>query len=267
MERDGQTRDTGSDHCDFGAVCDHQMFPIQLYRSRHLSFGDMRRNIAAFGTSRQEVGMSARAGAFVVLGVALVSFRVAQVVVGHDLVGEAHSHATREAAVIGDRAGKGVIDGRIRTSFLLRTRHDRPRHPEYERSGQRWIGPPQPEVAPFAPTVPPTADAAPEPTGVVARRSPGPAFSVFRNTIAATSSASAVEPSVANDRNGVVTTGNWYATVSGDSALTYTPLATNTNPVYGGFCCDQVAYAVDRGGHSLVLWLQQYWFSSSAKEN
>src|SRR4029077_13207571 len=100
-----------------------------------------------------------------------------------------------------------------------------------------------------------------------ARSSPGPAWSIFRNTIAGTTPSTAAEPSIANDRDGVVYTANKFAVTSGNSGLSYTPLSTTSNAVFGGFCCDQVAYAVDRGSYSLVLWLQQYWYSPSANEN
>jgi CARDB len=68
------------------------------------------------------------------------------------------------------------------------------------------------------------------------------------------------EPTVANDRNGLLFTGNTHAAVSGDNGITWSYLnpATQFANSDGGFCCDQVAYAVDRGGTSLVLWLLQY---------
>jgi CARDB len=72
------------------------------------------------------------------------------------------------------------------------------------------------------------------------------------------------EPSVANDRNGLLFTGNFHAALSGDNGLTWrflNPAAQFTGPrgrtIDGGFCCDQVAYAVDRGSYSLVFWLLQ----------
>lgn len=68
------------------------------------------------------------------------------------------------------------------------------------------------------------------------------------------------EPTVANDRNAVLYTGNWHAAVSGDDGLTWSYLnpATQFPSLNGGFCCDQVAYAVDRGSSSLIFWLMQY---------
>ena len=68
------------------------------------------------------------------------------------------------------------------------------------------------------------------------------------------------EPTVANDRNGLLFTGNWHAATSGDNGLTWQYLnpATQFASIKGGFCCDQVAYAVDRGSYSLIFWLLQY---------
>ena len=68
------------------------------------------------------------------------------------------------------------------------------------------------------------------------------------------------EPTVANDRNGLLYTGNWHAALSGDNGLSWSFLnpATQFASIKGGFCCDQVAYAVDRGDSSLVFWLLQY---------
>jgi hypothetical protein len=123
----------------------------------------------------------------------------------------------------------------------------------------------------FAPTVPPT-DAAP-PLG--ARRVGGEiaagagAFTIFRNTVTGTSGAEAVEPTAANDRNGVIATGNRYVSTSSDNGLTFdtASLKTTAGQVYGGFCCDQVAYAIDRGDYSLAFWLLQDTYSASARRN
>ena len=68
------------------------------------------------------------------------------------------------------------------------------------------------------------------------------------------------EPTVANDRNGLLYTGNFHAALSDDNGLSWSFLnpATQFASIKGGFCCDQVAYAVDRGDSSLVFWLLQY---------
>ena len=103
-------------------------------------------------------------------------------------------------------------------------------------------------------------------------------FEAFRNQPVVQGSDSATnaitletgEPSVANDRDTILFTGNKYAAVSTDDGLHWTWI----NPVTmfkakdgfdndGGFCCDQVAYSVDRGPYALVLWLQQYFNDSS----
>ncbi|MGE0813784.1 MAG: CARDB domain-containing protein [Vicinamibacterales bacterium] len=99
--------------------------------------------------------------------------------------------------------------------------------------------------------------------------SSGSTWVLFRNTVVGTSGADAVEPTAANDRNGILVTGNFYANTSSDNGLTVsaTALDPTDEQVYGGFCCDQVAYAVDRGSYSLVFWLIQYRYGFSAKRN
>ena len=52
-------------------------------------------------------------------------------------------------------------------------------------------------------------------------------FTIFRDTVVAhgttdgTATSNVGEPTVANDRNGLLFTGNWYAKVSGDNGLTW----------------------------------------------
>jgi hypothetical protein len=105
----------------------------------------------------------------------------------------------------------------------------------------------------------PATNAAPARGKSAAIRSAADDFTIFRQTVVTTTTNQASEPTIANDRNGVIATGNTYAFVSGDDGLSF---PTNLNPFgnesYGGFCCDQIAYAVDRGGYSLVFWLRQY---------
>jgi hypothetical protein len=104
-----------------------------------------------------------------------------------------------------------------------------------------------------------------KPFGVPAPRSVAAAddFELFRNQPVAQGSgvtATVGEPTVANDRNAILYTGNWHAAVSGDDGMTWSYLnpATQFSSLRGGFCCDQIAYAVDRGDSSLVFWLLQY---------
>src|SRR5215831_5829613 len=125
--------------------------------------------------------MSARAGAVIVVVVGLVVFRAAHGTVTQSASGRAPT----PPRAIGDRSGTGVVDGRIRASHLLRDRIEPPRNKEYERTGQRRTGPPQGPVARFAPTVPPTSAAGPTPAARSGGAS-GPAFSIFRSTIAGT---------------------------------------------------------------------------------
>jgi hypothetical protein len=69
------------------------------------------------------------------------------------------------------------------------------------------------------------------------------------------------EPTVANDRNALLFTGNIHAAVSEDNGITWQyvdPTDTDYAQYDAGFCCDQIAYAVDRGPYSLVFWLRQF---------
>ena len=97
-------------------------------------------------------------------------------------------------------------------------------------------------------------------------------FTVFRNTVVGhgtldgTATSNVAEPTVANDRNALLYTANWYAKVSADNGLTwqsniqpsavFTALPA-TPALSGGFCCDQTAHAVDHNGESLVFWSMQ----------
>lgn len=74
------------------------------------------------------------------------------------------------------------------------------------------------------------------------------------------------EPTVANDRNGLLYTSNFTARVSSDNGLTWNasiePFGVwsslrQTPEVAPGFCCDQSAHAVDHDGGSMVFWLMQ----------
>lgn len=74
------------------------------------------------------------------------------------------------------------------------------------------------------------------------------------------------EPSVAENGDIVMTTGNYWMALSEDGGQSF----TSVNPTtifpedYGGFCCDQVVQYVPR--YDLFVWLLQY-FSSSAGVN
>ena len=176
--------------------------------------------------------------------------------------------AARPEAKSGNRTGLGSLTGDTRPIRRLR------QQPAARESAAAPTTPTQAkpvaaaerEEASFAPTVPPTAEGA---TGQTATTRAAASFTVFRNTVAGTSGSTAVEPTAANDRNGVLVTGNFYANTSDDSGLTFNdePLDTDADEVYGGFCCDQVAYAVDRGDYSLVFWLIQYRYDPGAQRN
>lgn len=186
--------------------------------------------------------------------------------------------AARQPAKTGSRTGTGTIVGEVRgpegAPLTLRRASTPPVPEDYPgRRGQvRPVDPRELAEASFAPTVPPTAEGAPP--AAASDRSNRAAdaagsFTIFRDTIVTTSNALVVEPTAANDRNGVLVTGNRYANISRDNGLTFDsePLDPYANEVYGGFCCDQVAYAVDRGGYSLVFWLLQYDYDPAAQQN
>ncbi len=99
--------------------------------------------------------------------------------------------------------------------------------------------------------------------------SSGTDFTIWRNMPLTPGSGNTLivsEPTVANDRNGILVTGNKFAAISGDNGITWSYVDPRTMfPTKdgwdneGGFCCDQIALAVDRGSYSLIFWLQQYY--------
>ncbi len=108
----------------------------------------------------------------------------------------------------------------------------------------------------------PRADGAPR-----ARAADDSGFRVFRSSVvlkgaAATGTGVAgliAEPAAANDRNGILTTGNDFIGLSSDNGLSYRFLDPNqTFPASapgGSFCCDQVVAEEDRDGYSLLMWV------------
>jgi hypothetical protein len=111
----------------------------------------------------------------------------------------------------------------------------------------------------------PGGAAALAPRAPVARAAAANDFELFRSQrVAAGAGVTSLtgEPSVANDRNMLLFTGNNHAAVSSDNGITWqyiNPADTDLWPNSdGGFCCDQVAYSVSRGGYSLIFWLLQY---------
>jgi hypothetical protein len=66
------------------------------------------------------------------------------------------------------------------------------------------------------------------------------------------------EPSLANNGNAILFTGNWYAAMSSNDGGNWSHINPFTffPPVNGGFCCDQtVHYAA---AHDLTIWILQY---------
>ncbi len=177
----------------------------------------------------------------------------------------------------GSRAGIGTIQGavhRVRTLPANARRRERPRgYPERERkaapSNQNARMSSSPSSSPTGSSDPLPPPSVVQEAASAAAASSGSSWVLFRNTVVGTSTASAVEPTAANDRNGILVTGNFYANTSNDNGLTVASEALDTDDeeVYGGFCCDQVASAVDRGSYSLVFWLLQYRYDAGAQRN
>jgi hypothetical protein len=85
---------------------------------------------------------------------------------------------------------------------------------------------------------------------------------VFRNTVANPSAGLATqEPMAANGGQMVLATGNTWAQLSNDSGQTW-PSSLTLNPATRApkgdtVCCDQLAYSVERGDHTVFFWLVQ----------
>lgn len=90
-------------------------------------------------------------------------------------------------------------------------------------------------------------------------------FEDYDETDAATPSAHSLvpEPSVAENGQTIMTTGNFWMSLSEDGGATFTTVNPTTifPESYGGFCCDQVLMYVPR--HDLFVWLLQYRLDSS----
>jgi hypothetical protein len=71
------------------------------------------------------------------------------------------------------------------------------------------------------------------------------------------------EPSVAQNGQVVMTTGNFWMSLSTDGGGTFTTINPTTvfPQDYGGFCCDQVVVYVPK--YDLFIWLLQYWGASN----
>jgi hypothetical protein len=121
------------------------------------------------------------------------------------------------------------------------------------------VGEPRPpQDKPYQPTESQTTSGAPSPE----QRAASDHFTLFRSTPTNPSGGSAVqEPTAVNDGNVILATGNTWARLSTDDGLTWPSSLTlnpGSNPPPGDkVCCDQVAYAVDRGDHALTFWLLQ----------
>jgi CARDB len=115
-----------------------------------------------------------------------------------------------------------------------------------------------PEDTPYKPTEAQTTSGTPSPE----QRAVSDHFTLFRSTPTNPLGGSAIqEPTAVNDGNVILATGNTWARLSTDDGLTW-PNALKLNPASNpppgdNVCCDQVAYAVHRGDHTLTFWLLQ----------
>ncbi|MCU0307994.1 MAG: hypothetical protein MUE51_09570, partial [Thermoleophilia bacterium] len=76
------------------------------------------------------------------------------------------------------------------------------------------------------------------------------------------------EPSIANDRQVVMATGNDWAAISDDNARTWEyvyPYSFDQATPGDGFCCDQQVFAVGRGGSAMLVWMLQYYNSTDSR--
>ena len=67
------------------------------------------------------------------------------------------------------------------------------------------------------------------------------------------------EPTVANDRNAMLFTANWYSAYSSDNGRTwgYIDPSVAFPKLDGGFCCDQYAVSIPRDGYNNIAWIMQ----------
>ncbi|MCC6669951.1 MAG: hypothetical protein IT458_02740 [Planctomycetes bacterium] len=91
----------------------------------------------------------------------------------------------------------------------------------------------------------------------------------FQNSVVKPTGASTSlvgEPSVAQLRDTVLQTGNWYAARSIDSGETWTHISPYTTfpATDGGFCCDQRAIYIPSA--DITVWLLQYSYSSTTQK-
>src|SRR5689334_9408890 len=155
--------------------------------------------------------------------------------------GSATGH--RVTLTLGNAAAPGHIDAREPNE-------------EFE---EGLVGEPRaPQDKPYKPTESQTSSGAPSPE----QRAASDDFTLFRSTPTNPVGGSVVqEPTAANDGNVILATGNTWAQLSADNGLTWPSslvLNPSSSPPPGDkVCCDQVAYAVDRGDHALTFWLLQ----------
>ncbi|HUO74109.1 MAG TPA: CARDB domain-containing protein [Solirubrobacteraceae bacterium] len=130
-----------------------------------------------------------------------------------------------------------------------------PEDPNPELESERERQPADPPDKPYKPTEGPTSDGTTGAGGFAPLK-------MFRNAVSQPVAGGAVqEPTAANGGNVILATGNTWATLSSDDGQTWpATLALNPGkkPAKGDFaCCDQLAYSVERGGHTLFFWLIQ----------
>jgi IPT/TIG domain-containing protein len=182
----------------------------------------------------------------------------------HKSAALARAEATGFAGLHGGH-GSGKEVGRSRVTRTARPPVLTPAQLRIQRQAALMpvLGPAKAQGTPVArrarPAVPPV-DAA-RPAGHAARTPPAAPtdFEYYRtqNVSPGDSQSGTNEPSVANDGNDVLYTGNWYAAQSTDSGNTFSyinPYTLGPTPTLpnGGFCCDQVAIHAPANG--ITAW-------------
>jgi hypothetical protein len=110
------------------------------------------------------------------------------------------------------------------------------------------------------PIVPPTPmpRISGRPTAAALAAATATSISLYRNTdLGGGTGTLTAEPSVAVHGRVVFETWNFYAALSGDGGTSFSYLNPRSLPsVYGGFCCDQIAYY--EPNYDLYIWVLQY---------
>jgi hypothetical protein len=191
----------------------------------------------------------------VVLAAALLVFAGAPGAAGGVSGDHARTASADPGSQSGSLSGKRVPLVRGQSATPSRIDADEPNE-EFEEgiAGE----PPAPVDTPYRPTEPATAVST---RTVSAARGSAP-FSLFRSSVTKANSGGAVaEPTAASGASDIIAVGNTWAALSSDNGLTW-PSKSVLNPASSppagmNVCCDQVAYSVPRGDHTMFFWLIQ----------